>query len=112
MRDAGINVCCGGIVGLGEDEDDRAGLIAALASLPRPPESVPINALVRVDGTPLAAAPPIDAIDFVRVVAAAAHHHAAILRAAVGRARGDERRGAGAVLPGRRQLDLSAGRAC
>ena len=71
VRDAGINVCCGGIVGLGEDAGDRAGLIAALASLPKAPESVPINALVRVEGTPLANAAPIDAIDFVRVIAAA-----------------------------------------
>jgi biotin synthase len=71
VRDAGINVCCGGILGLGEDLDDRAGLIAALANLPKPPESVPINALVRVAGTPLADAAPIDAIDFVRVIAAA-----------------------------------------
>ena len=71
VRDAGINVCCGGIVGLGEDAADRAGLLAALASLPKHPESVPINALVRVAGTPLAHAAPIDAIDFVRVVAAA-----------------------------------------
>ncbi len=71
VRDAGINVCCGGIVGMGEDESDRAGLIAALASLPTPPESVPINALVAVEGTPLAKSEPIDAIDFVRVVAAA-----------------------------------------
>ncbi len=71
VRDAGINVCCGGIVGMGEDASDRAGLIAALASLPKAPESVPINALVRVEGTPLAQSEPIDAIDFVRVVAAA-----------------------------------------
>jgi biotin synthase len=71
VRDAGINVCCGGIVGMGEAEEDRAGLIAALASLPKHPESVPINALVRVEGTPLADAAPIDAIDFVRVIAAA-----------------------------------------
>jgi biotin synthase len=71
VRDAGINVCCGGIVGMGEDADDRAGLIATLASLPVPPESVPINALVAVEGTPLANAEPIDAIDFVRVIAAA-----------------------------------------
>ena len=71
VRDAGINVCCGGIVGMGEDATDRAGLIAALANLPRPPESVPINALVRVEGTPLAQSEPIDAIDFVRVIAAA-----------------------------------------
>jgi biotin synthase len=71
VRDAGINVCCGGIVGMGEDETDRASLIATLASLPKHPESVPINALVRVAGTPLAEAVPIDAIDFVRVIAAA-----------------------------------------
>jgi biotin synthase len=71
VRDAGINVCCGGIVGMGEDESDRAGLIATLASLPEPPESVPINALVAVEGTPLAKSEPIDALDFVRVVAAA-----------------------------------------
>jgi len=71
VRDAGLAVCCGGIVGMGEDAADRAGLIATLASLPKAPESVPINALVRVEGTPLAKAEPIDAIDFVRVVAAA-----------------------------------------
>jgi biotin synthase len=71
VRDAGIHVCCGGIVGLGENEADRAGLIATLASLERPPESVPINALVRVAGTPLADAAPVDPIDFVRVIAAA-----------------------------------------
>jgi biotin synthase len=71
VRDAGINVCCGGIIGMGEDETDRAGLIATLASLPTPPESVPINALVAVEGTPLANAEPIDPIDFVRLIAAA-----------------------------------------
>ena len=71
VRDAGIAVCCGGIVGMGEDVSDRAGLIAVLASLPKHPESVPINALVRVEGTPLADSPPADALDFVRVIAAA-----------------------------------------
>jgi biotin synthase len=71
VRDAGIHVCCGGILGMGEDAGDRAGLIATLASLPEPPESVPINALVAVEGTPLAKSEPIDPIDFVRVVAAA-----------------------------------------
>ena len=71
VRDAGIAVCCGGILGMGEDLDERAGLIAALASLPRHPESVPINALVRVSGTPLEHAEPIAPLDFVRVVAAA-----------------------------------------
>lgn len=71
VRDAGINVCCGGIVGMGEDASDRAGLIATLASLPTPPESVPINALVAVEGTPLGNSEPIDPIDFVRLIAAA-----------------------------------------
>ena len=71
VRDAGIHVCCGGIVGMGESESERAGLIATLASLPAHPESVPINMLVRVEGTPLASGAPIDAIDFVRTIAVA-----------------------------------------
>jgi biotin synthase len=71
VRDAAIHVCCGGIVGMGESEDDRAGLIAALASLPVHPESVPINALVRVAGTPLADATPLDPLAFVRTIAVA-----------------------------------------
>jgi biotin synthase len=71
VRDAGINVCCGGIVGMGETIDDQAGLIATLASLPKHPESVPINMLVRVANTPLAEATAVDPIDFVRVLAAA-----------------------------------------
>jgi biotin synthase len=71
VRDAGVNVCCGGIVGLGEDEDDRAGLLTTLANLPTHPESVPINALIRVEGTPLADNEPVDGIAFVRVIAAA-----------------------------------------
>jgi len=71
VREAGIHVCCGGIVGMGESEDDRAGLIATLASLPEHPESVPINALVRVEGTPLAGAAPLDTLDFVRTIAVA-----------------------------------------
>ena len=56
VRDAGINVCCGGIVGMGEGAEDRVGMIATLASLPVHPESVPINMLVQVEGTPLAGA--------------------------------------------------------
>jgi biotin synthase len=71
VRDAGIHVCCGGIIGMGEDEEDRVGLIAELASLPVHPESVPINLLVQVEGTPLATGKTLDAIDFVRVIAAA-----------------------------------------
>jgi len=71
VRDAGINVCCGGIVGMGEGLDDRAGMIATLAGLPAHPESVPINMLVRVEGTPLGQAPALDPIDFVRTIAVA-----------------------------------------
>ena len=68
---AGINVCCGGIVGMGEKLDDRIGMIATLANLPVHPESVPINMLVRVEGTPLAAAAAINSLDFVRTIAVA-----------------------------------------
>lgn len=71
VREAGLNVCCGGILGLGEEVDDRAVLIAMLASMPQHPESVPINMLVRMEGTPLAHAEAIDPISFVRVIAAA-----------------------------------------
>ncbi len=72
VRDAGMNVCCGGIVGMGETAGDRAELLHTLATLPEHPESVPINLLVRVDGTPLAAsAPALDPFDFVRTVAVA-----------------------------------------
>jgi biotin synthase len=71
VRDAGIRVCCGGIVGMGESAEDRIGMIATLASLPVHPESVPINMLVRVAGTPLAGGEAIDPIDFVRTIAAA-----------------------------------------
>jgi len=72
VRDAGIHVCCGGIVGMGEASDDRAGLIVALASLPMHPESVPINMLVQVEGTPLAGGnKPLDPLEFVRTIAVA-----------------------------------------
>jgi biotin synthase len=71
VRDAGIHVCCGGIVGMGESAEDRIGMIATLANLPAHPESVPINMLVKVEGTPLAREEAIDAIDFVRTIAAA-----------------------------------------
>jgi biotin synthase len=71
VRAAGISVCCGGIVGMGESRRDRAGLIAQLASLDPYPESVPINALVRVEGTPLAQAEELDELEFVRTIAAA-----------------------------------------
>jgi biotin synthase len=71
VRDAGIHVCCGGIVGMGEDTEDRAGMIAALASLPVHPESVPINMLVQVEGTPLMGEGRLDPIEFVRTIAVA-----------------------------------------
>ena len=71
VRAAGIHVCCGGIVGMGEGLEDRVGMIATLASLPVHPESVPINMLVKVEGTPLAAAARLDPLDFVRTIAVA-----------------------------------------
>jgi biotin synthase len=71
VRAAGISVCCGGIVGMGETVTQRAALLAELANLDPYPESVPINNLVRVTGTPLADTPPIDPIDFVKMIAAA-----------------------------------------
>jgi biotin synthase len=71
VRDAGIHVCCGGIVGMGESAEDRIGMIAMLANLPVHPESVPINMLVKVEGTPLARGEAISPIDFVRTIAAA-----------------------------------------
>ena len=71
VRDAGVKVCCGGIVGMGESRTQRAGLIAQLANLAPYPESVPINHLVRVAGTPLAEQAPLDPFEFVRTIAVA-----------------------------------------
>ena len=71
VRDAGIKVCCGGIIGMGESRRDRAGLLVELANLPEHPESVPINLLVRVPGTPASEAPEISDIEFVRTIAIA-----------------------------------------
>jgi biotin synthase len=71
VREQGINVCCGGIVGMGEGLEDRVGMIQALATLPSHPESVPINMLVQVEGTPLAGNEKLDPIDFVRTIAVA-----------------------------------------
>ena len=71
VREAGIKVCCGGIVGLGETRRARAALLAELANLNPPPESVPINKLVPMPGTPLENAPPLDPFEFVRTVAVA-----------------------------------------
>lgn len=71
VRAAGLKVCCGGILGLGEQWPDRVELLHTLATLPVHPESVPINQLVQVPGTPLYGTPPVDALDFVRVIALA-----------------------------------------
>src|SRR5580700_4791917 len=71
VRGAGIHVCCGGIVGMGETREDRIGMIATLASLPVHPESVPINMLVKVAGTPLAGEGALEPLEFVRTVAVA-----------------------------------------
>ena len=71
VREAGIHLCCGGIVGMGEGAADRAALIATLASLPVHPESVPINMLVQVEGTPLAGQKKLDPLEFVRTIAVA-----------------------------------------
>jgi biotin synthase len=71
VREAGINVCCGGILGMGETVEDRAAMLHTLATLPQHPESVPVNQLVQVSGTPLAGSEPLDPIEFVRCIAAA-----------------------------------------
>jgi biotin synthase len=71
VRDAGISVCCGGILGMGESEGDRVSLLHTLATLPAHPESVPINQLVQVPGTPLHGLPELDPLDLVRAIATA-----------------------------------------
>lgn len=91
VRDAGIKVCCGGILGLGESETDRASMLVTLANLPTHPESVPVNMLVAIEGTPYAAHDRIDAIDFVRVIATARiMMPASVIRFAAGRLEMDE----------------------
>lgn len=71
VREAGIKVCSGGILGLGENINDRAALLVQLANLPKPPESVPINMLMKVEGTPMADNEDVDAFDFIRTIAVA-----------------------------------------
>ena len=71
VRKAGISVCCGGIIGMGETVDDRLMLLAELAQLDPPPESVPINCLMPSPGTPLEKAPPVDSVELVRLIATA-----------------------------------------
>jgi len=71
VRDAGINVCCGGIVGMGESDKDRANLLIELANMPKHPESVPVNMLVQVEGTPLMGTERLDPLVFIRTIAVA-----------------------------------------
>jgi biotin synthase len=71
VREAGMAVCCGGIVGMGEARRDRAGLLHALAALPEHPDSLPVNALVPIEGTPLGDSAPIEPLEFVRTIAVA-----------------------------------------
>ncbi|OEY65236.1 biotin synthase BioB [Marinobacter sp. X15-166B] len=71
VRKAGMKVCCGGIMGMGEDLNDRAGLLVQLANLPHHPESVPVNMLVKVEGTPMADVADLDPFDFIRTIAVA-----------------------------------------
>ncbi|WP_024927608.1 MULTISPECIES: biotin synthase BioB [unclassified Mesorhizobium] len=71
VRDSGIKVCCGGIVGMGEELGDRVDMLVTLANLPEPPDSVPINMLIPIEGTPLGDASPIEPIEFVRTIALA-----------------------------------------
>jgi biotin synthase len=71
VRDAGLSTCCGGIVGMGETRRDRAGLLQQLANLPAHPDSLPINDLMPIPGTPLGGAAPVDGLEFVRMIAVA-----------------------------------------
>lgn len=71
VRDAGINVCCGGIIGMGEELEDRVGMLHTLATMPVHPESVPINMLMQVEGTPVSKGQSLDPLDFVRTIAVA-----------------------------------------
>ncbi len=109
VRDAGMNVCCGGIVGMGEGLADRAGMLTTLANLPKHPESVPINLLVQVEGTALSGKEALDEFAFIRTIAA--HHDARFVRTAFGWPRGDERADAGVVFLRRGQLDFLRGKA-
>ena len=108
VRAAGMAVCCGGIIGMGESREDRVKLLVTLANLPEPPQSVPINALVPIRGNARLATSfltitdaKLDEFEFVRTIAVARHHHAAIGDPAVGRPRILKRKqpGACAFLP-------------
>ena len=106
VRAAGVKVCCGGIVGMGESRTDRAGLLAQLANLPEHPESVPINNLVQVEGTPLYGTDTLSPLELVRCVAVARIlMPGSVIRLSAGRTE-FERGGPGALLPGRRGFHL------
>jgi biotin synthase len=105
VRAVGLKTCSGGILGMGESRRDRASMLCQLANLPAHPESVPINLLVQVEGTPLFGTDALDPFEFVRTIAAARIMMPAST-CACPRALGHERRVAGAVLSGRRQLHL------
>ena len=105
VREAGMAVCCGGIVGMGESRDVRAELLAELAGLAPPPESVPINALVPVEGTPLANAPPLNWAEVVRTVAVARLlMPTSVVRLSAGRGEMDEATQAMCFLAGANSL--------
>jgi biotin synthase len=105
VRGAGIKVCCGGIVGMGESRLQRAGLVAQLANLTPYPESVPVNHLVQVEGTPLFGSEALDPLEFVRTIAVA-RITMPRTRALVGRPSANGRGGAGDVFSGGRELDF------
>lgn len=91
VRAAGLKVCCGGILGLGEGEHDRAAMLVTLANLPQHPDSVPINMLVQIEGTPMAGVKPLDPFDMVRTIAVARiMMPASMVRLAAGRLEMDE----------------------
>jgi biotin synthase len=106
VRNAGLNVCCGGILGMGETTRDRVQMLLTLATLDVHPESVPINQLVQVEGTPLHGLPALDPLELVRTIATGANPDAKGVRAPVRRAYRHERSRAGSVLPRGRQLDF------
>ena len=106
VRDSGVKLCTGGIVGMGESRRDRAGLLAQLAQLDPHPESVPINLLVQVPGTPLFGTEKLDPLELVRTIAAATADDAGIGGSAVSRSQRDDRRAPSPVPTRRGQQHL------
>ena len=104
VRQSGMNVCCGGIVGMGESRDHRAGMLLTLATMPKHPESVPINMLVQVEGTPLTGTEQLDVLEFIRTIAVARVLMPQSFVRLSRRPGGDDRRGTGALFPRRREF--------